>query len=216
MRNIRLIVLNGMVLVLAEVFLCLCFGCSGPANSRPTVRPLLDDSEVESPTQPDRPPTAKTLYATADIFAKQGRDSECDFLLKRIVQEYPEFLPAYNSLAELQMRQGRTKEAIETITKGLVYHPRDPVLLNNLGVCWIALGDYEKALEKFTEAVQLTPQSARYRTNSALALGLMGRYDESLSLYRQVLSEDQANHNVAVLRDARGSANRGSTLSIEQ
>jgi hypothetical protein len=35
----------------------------------------------------------------------------------------------------------------------------------------------------------------------AVALGLMARYEESLSLFKQVLPEDQANHNLSVLRE---------------
>jgi hypothetical protein len=44
------------------------------------------------------------------------------------------------------------------------------------------------------------PENVRYRTNMAVALGLMARYDESLSLFKLVLPEDQAIHNLNVLK----------------
>ena len=47
------------------------------------------------------------------------------------------------------------------------------------------------------------PENAKYRSNMAVALGLMGRDEESLALFKQVLPEDQANHNLSVLREAR-------------
>jgi len=154
-------------------------------------------------SQDNRPPTPKTLYAMADILATQGRDSECESLLKRIVQEDPKFLPAYNALAELQMRQGRTNAAIETLQGALAIQPGDPVLLNNLGMCRIAQHDYESALTMFSKAAGIMPENAKYRANMAVSLGLMGRDEESLSLFKQVMPEDQANHNLSVLREAR-------------
>ena len=186
-------------------------GCSESASSGPNMDSVLDNSEHEFQKQANRPPTAKTLFAMADILATQGRDSECEFVLKRIIQEYPKFLPAYNNLAELQMRQGRTNEAVGTLQTALRVNPGDPVLLNNLGMCRMVLGDYENALDMFTKAAGIMPENARYRANMAVALSLMGRDEESLSLFKQVLPEAQANHNLNVLREARNIEKPAST-----
>jgi serine/threonine-protein kinase len=163
----------------------------------------MDESELKFQMQSDNPPTTKTLCAMADILATQGRDSECEYVLKRIIQDDPKFLPAYNKLAELQMRQGRTNAAIETLQHGLHVNPDDTVLLNNLGMCWIVRRDYENALEMFTKAAGLMPENVKYRANMAVALGLMGRDDESLSLFEQILPEEEASHNMSVLQKAR-------------
>jgi len=188
-------------------FLCmLCVGgCSESAGSGQNTDWTMDKSELEFQSQANNPPTAKTLYTMADILATQGRDSECEYVLKRIIQDNPKFLPAYNSLAELQMRQGKTNTAIETLQHALAVNPDDTVLLNNLGMCWIVRRDYESALKMFTKAAGIMPENMKYRANMAVALGLMGRYEESLSLFKQVLPEDQASHNLSVLRDARNS-----------
>jgi tetratricopeptide (TPR) repeat protein len=180
-----------------------CFGgCSESVSSGSDVDSVLNISEYEFQKQADRPPTSKTLFSMANILAAQGRDQECEFLLKRIIQENPRCLPAYNSLAELQMRQGRVNAAIETIEDGFRIDSDDPPLLNNLGVCWIVRGDYGEALEVFTRAAGIKPENARYRSNMAVALGLLARYEESLSLFKQILPEDQANHNLSVLMEA--------------
>jgi Flp pilus assembly protein TadD len=184
-------------------FICMfCLGgCSESVSYGPDMDSALNNSEQEFQKQANRPHTSKALFAMADILAIQGRDSECEFVLRRIIQEYPKYLPAYNSLAELQMRQGRTNTAIETIHDAFRINSEDPLLLNNLGVCWMVRGDYEKALEMFTRATGTMPENTRYRTNMAVALGLMARYEESLSLFKQVLPEDQANHNLSVMRE---------------
>ena len=155
---------------------------------------------------PDRPPTAKTLYSMAEILAIQGKDGESEFVLRRCVQEHPEFTPAYNRLAELQMRQGRIHEAVATLSIALKSRPRDPVLLNNMGMCLLLGKEYEPALKHFTDAAGLVPESEKYRANMAAALGLLGRQEESSALLRQVLPQDKAEHNAEVLRKAHDKA----------
>jgi Flp pilus assembly protein TadD len=97
------------------------------------------------------------------------------------------------------MRNARTKEAVEIILEGIRIHPTDPVLLNNAGMCWIVRRKYDKALDMFTQAAGLMPENVRYRANMAVALGLMGREEESLALFKQILPEDQAKHNLNIL-----------------
>jgi Flp pilus assembly protein TadD len=189
-------------------FVCtLCFsGCSESVAPRPDAALAPDKAEREFETQDSRPPTPKTLYAMADILATQGKDSQCESILKRVIREDTKFLPAYNALAELQMRQGRTNAAIETLQGALAVGPDDPVLLNNLGMCRIAQHDYENALMMFSRAAGVMPENAKYRANMAVALGLMGRDEESLSLFKQLMPEDQAHHNLSVLREAKKNA----------
>ena len=197
--------LNIVISICMAGFLCtLCVsGCSESAGSGQNTDWTMDKSELEFQSQANNPPSTKTLYTMADILATQGRDSECEYVLKKIIQDNPKFLPAYNSLAELQMRTGKTIAAIETLQNALKINPDDPVLLNNLGMCWIVRRDYETALEMFTKAAGIIPENTKYRANMAVALGLMGRDEESLSLFKQTLPEDQANHNLSVLQNAR-------------
>jgi len=199
-------------LCIGGLLVALCLGgCSESAGPASKTDWATDSADREFQTQADRPPTVKTLWATANILATQGKDSECEYILNRIIREDPGFIPARNSLAELQMRQGRTSAAIETLQDALRIQPEDPVLLNNLGMCWIIRRDYEKALEMFNKAAGLMPENTRYRANMAVALGLMGREEESLSLFKQILPEDQANHNLDVLRQAKENTKQVST-----
>ena len=172
-------------------------GVSGQGKRDLGVRTLQDP-------QGDRPPTARTLYSMADILATQGKDAECEFVLRRCIGQYSQFTPAYNSLAELQMRQGRVHEAVETLSVALDNSPQDPVLRNNLGMCFLVRKEYDKALEQFTVAAGAVPESEKYRANMATALGLLGRGDESLALLSQILPEAQAKHNAEILCRASG------------
>jgi tetratricopeptide (TPR) repeat protein len=193
-----------------------CFiGCSESASSGPDTDWVQDDSLSDFETQANRPATAKTLWAMASILATQGKDSECEFVLKRIIKEHPAFLAAYNSLAELKMRQGHTKAAIKTLQDGLSIDSEAPVLLNNSGMCWIIMQDNEIALEMFTKAAGIMPENCKYRANMAVALGLMGRDEESLSLFNKVLPVDLAIQNLSVLQKTEDSADLNSCAPIE-
>jgi Flp pilus assembly protein TadD len=150
----------------------------------------------------DRPPTQKTLFTMADILAAQGKDLQCESVLRRCIREYPRFKPAYNRLAELLTRQGRVNEAVIVLSAAIEIHPVDPVLLNNLGMCLMIRKEYATSLEHFTQAAGLQPECKKYRANMATALGLLGRHEESSALLQQVLLEQQATHNAQVLRDA--------------
>ena len=140
--------LDIVILLCMVGFLCMfCVGgCSESAGSGQNTNWAINKSDIEFQSQANNPPTAKTLYTMADILATQGRDKDCEFVLKRIIQETPKYLPSYNNLAELQMRQGRINTEIDTIHDAFRINSADPLLLNNLGVCWIIRGDYEKAL----------------------------------------------------------------------
>jgi Flp pilus assembly protein TadD len=174
-----------------------------PQEARVDERPRYEASPPEGDVGDEPVPTATTLSSMADILAAQGKDTECEFVLKRCIGQYPGYTPAYNSLAELQMRQGRVKEAAEVLSSALELRPADPVLLNNLGMCFLVHKEYERALDYFTRAAALVPENEKYRANMATSLGMLGRDDEALSLMEQILPPEKAKLNMEVLRTAR-------------
>jgi Flp pilus assembly protein TadD len=200
MKTVRPIVFSQLILLLCLVLCTLgTMGCAQPTGSGSIINSGDKNPELAFENVRDLQPTAKTLYAISEILAEQGKDSESQVVLKQILRDHPGFVPAYNSLAELLMRNGRTREAVAVMLEGLRIHPRDPVLLNNAGMCWIMRREYDKALDMFTQAAGRMPENARYRANMAVALGLMGRDEESLALFKQILPEEQAKHNLNIL-----------------
>lgn len=194
--------LNCTISFLIIAIVCMvCFsGCSESAKSEKNKNVYPDYSKLKFDEVSEPVPTARTLYVVANILASQGKVTECEAVMKRIIREYPEFFPVYNSLAELQLRQGRKKGAIHTMQSGLAIRPEDTTLLNNIGMCQLICMEYEKALEMFTKAACVMPGNPKYRANMAVSLSLMGHYDESLSLFSQVLSQEDATYNVNTIR----------------
>ena len=183
------------LLALAAVGLCAAGCAKPPGDFNPEEETWLEGA--------DRAPTPKTLYAMARILIAKGREPEADYMLRKIIEEHPYFMPAYVELAEIHMRHRRVEPAVAVLNAGLVFSPRDPVLLNDIGMCWMVKGDYARALPMFKQAAAAMPANARYRGNMALALGMMGRYEESLALYEQLLSPADAHDNLAVICEAR-------------
>ena len=126
-------------------------------------QPRLPVAEADVPPETpfekaaDRPPTSKTLYVMAKLYAGQGKDAEAEQLLQQVLNENPRFVPAFCELAEARMRQQRVPDAIRTLEAGLNVAPAEPVLLNNLGMCRVLQGDYEPALQAFLAAVAARP-----------------------------------------------------------
>ncbi|MFC1653081.1 tetratricopeptide repeat protein, partial [Planctomycetota bacterium] len=192
-----------MGLCLFGIVLGMSAGCASKSQSNNKYRSKIEEAESDFDSGKNAPPSAKTLYSMGNVLAAQGKDRESEFIYKRCIQEYPYYLPAYNSLAELYTRQGRTNEAIEFLGKALEIHERDPVVLNNLGICYIIRREYDKAFKYFLGAASVIPSKERYRANMATALGMLGREEESLALLEQVLPPEDAKHNAEVLRRAR-------------
>lgn len=190
---------------LRPILACALLVVSGACSTTPSEEDYAPNSFDRAV---DRGPTVATLHATARVMAAQGRDGECEVVLEKLIAEHPDFLPAYNELAELHMRNGSLLSAQAALEVGLQRAPKDPTLLNNMGMTLLLQQRYEASLEYFTRATAADPGDARSRANMATALGLLGRADESLALFYQVMHPEDAHHNVAVLCRSIGDERR--------
>jgi Flp pilus assembly protein TadD len=181
-------------------------GCNsdGQMVDRPRSNPIQDEFAAGK----DRVPTAETLYAMSRILVARNRDAKAEFVLVRIIEQHPGFIPAYNELAELRMRNDRTDEAITSLEAGLAIAPDQPVLLNNLGVCAMVSEDYESAVTHFLAAMDAAPNVARYQANLGVAMALMGDYDGAYEVMLGVLGEYDARTNLAQICLANGDEER--------
>jgi Flp pilus assembly protein TadD len=152
-------------------------------------------AEGESPS-----PQAKTEYGMCRIMRAQGKTEQAEVALVGLMSKHPEFAPAYNDLAEIQLERGKLDEAVKYLEKGLAVAPTDAVLQNNAGVCALMKHDYAAALEHFQAAAAIAPYEQRYKANVALATGLNGDTEKSKALYSEVLSGDEAEHNTEIIK----------------
>ena len=149
-------------------------------------------------------PDPMTIVLTGRVLRSQGRYAESEYVLRRVIDEYPRFAPAYSELGELLIKDGRTSEAINVLEVAVDELPESAFLWNDLGMCLLVAGDNGGAAERFRQAMALDPDEATYTANLAMVTGIMGSYDEAVELYGLVMPMSEARANVAKLARARG------------
>lgn len=190
-RNATRLAAAGMAAILAAG------GCTSASREPgPIVSSTWDEGA-------DRPPTAPTLYSLARMFITTGRDVQAESVLLSCRARYPHFRPAVLELAGVYARHGKVDDAIAVLDQALRAGHDDPVMRNDLGMCLLLKNEYEQALDQFSLAAAAAPDDARFKANAAMAAGMIGRDDEALALYREFLTAQDAEHNLALLREAR-------------
>jgi tetratricopeptide (TPR) repeat protein len=181
-------------------------GCNSYQKTQSYEPPAATDDDFSKGA--NRPPSPETLYRMSKILEAQHKDEQCESVLRNCIQRYPQYMPAYAELSQLQVRQRKVPAAMATLQQGLALQPKSAVLLNDMGMCHMLQGEYEGALEQFRAAHEAAPDDARYTANMALAAGMLGRYDEALDLYQQIEQPGPAHYNVAVVAEARNDMDR--------
>ena len=120
-------------------------------------------------------PGTNAWAPVASMTTARERHTESMGILRNIIAQYPNYLPAYNALAEAYVQIGKSEDAIEVLQAGLKRAPDDAVLLNNLGMAHFLREEYADALPHFERAAERRPEVPLYRANKAATLGMLGR-----------------------------------------
>lgn len=158
----------------------------------------------------NRPPTPRTLLLMSRMLTENGRLDQSEYVLLKIMDEAPSYLPAYVDLAELQLKQQRFTDATETLRRAHHIAPGDPVIANNLGVLLLRSREYASASVAFRAAMAADPDEARYRANLALSLALTGEFEEAYAMYTTVVPPATAYWNLGVISEAMKDMSRAS------
>jgi Flp pilus assembly protein TadD len=99
---------------------------------------------------------------------------------------------------------GRHDEARRYYASALRIMPDEPSVLSNLGMSYLLTKDLPKAEEVLRRAYVSARADSRIRQNLALVVGLQGRFDEAESIVKADLPADEAEANVAYLKQMLG------------
>ena len=168
----------------------------------------LDESKSYFDGGALRSPEATTIVLTGRVLRSQGRIEEAEYVLRRVVVEYPDVPAGYSELAELLLKDSRTQEAVTLLKQGVATIPSSAMLHNDLGMCYVVTEEFGLAGDEFARARELDRQDAAYTANLAMVKALQGRYDEAVTLYSEVIPVSEAHGNVAILAEARGDLDR--------
>ncbi len=115
--------------------------------------------------------------------------------------------------AAIYDQMGNHERAREIYQQALVLAPGEPSVLNNLGMSYILTGQLTDAEDVLRQAAKSAGSDTQVRQNLALALGLQGKFEEAETILKRELPADQANRNIAYLRDMLSQPNSWKKLS---
>lgn len=110
---------------------------------------------------------------------------------------------------------GRPELARNLYQKALQARPNEPSILSNLAMSHVLENDLVTAEKYLRTAVQQPGADSRVRQNLAMVVGLQGRFDEAMAIAQQELSPQQAQANVAYLREILSQQNAWSLIQKE-
>jgi Flp pilus assembly protein TadD len=101
-------------------------------------------------------------------------------------------------------KMGRHDEARRYYASALRIMPDDPSVLSNLGMSYVLTKELPKAEAALRRAYSSAKADGRIRQNLALVVGLQGRFDEAESIVKADLPPEEAEANVAYLKQMLG------------
>ncbi|RUW32254.1 MULTISPECIES: tetratricopeptide repeat protein [unclassified Mesorhizobium] len=158
------------------------------------------------------PKDRDVLAAYGKALAANGQfEQALDAVRRAQTPEYPDWRLVSAEAAILD-QMGQRDEARQDYRKALELKPNEPSILSNLGMSYVLEGDLRTAETYMRSAAQQPSADSRVRQNLALVVGLQGRFDEAEKIASQELSPEQAQANIAYLRQMLAQQNAWSQL----
>ncbi|MER8901819.1 tetratricopeptide repeat protein [Mesorhizobium sp. M0772] len=158
------------------------------------------------------PKDRDVLAAYGKALAANGQfEPALDAVRRAQTPEYPDWR-LMSAEAAILDQLGQKDEARQNYRKALDLKPNEPSILSNLGMSYVLEGDLRTAETYMRSAAQQPNADSRVRQNLALVVGLQGRFDEAEKIASQELSPEQAQANVAYLRQMLAQQNAWSQL----
>jgi tetratricopeptide (TPR) repeat protein len=133
--------------------------------------------------------SVQTTFMTAVQMIRQGPSyyHGAEDLLLRVVKASPNFIPAYDQLAELYCQMDRQDEAIKTYISLLGINERNARAHYDLGVLYVATGRTTEAAGHFRRSIDLSPNEWAPIYNLGACCMQAGDYREAVKLFRTAL-----------------------------
>ncbi|AZO57828.1 MULTISPECIES: tetratricopeptide repeat protein [unclassified Mesorhizobium] len=158
------------------------------------------------------PKDRDVLAAYGKALAANGQfEAALDAVRRAQTPEYPDWRLVSAEAAILD-QLNQKDDARQLYRKALELKPNEPSVLSNLGMSYVLEGDLRTAETYMRSATQQPNADSRVRQNLALVVGLQGRFDEAEKIASQELSPEQAQANVAYLRQMLAQQNAWSQL----
>jgi Flp pilus assembly protein TadD len=96
---------------------------------------------------------------------------------------------------------GQSQAARGLYQQALDLAPNEPIILSNYAMSYVVTGELAEAEKLLRRAIAVPSADARVRQNLALVVGLQGRFKDAEKIAAADLPPDQAEANIAYLRN---------------
>ncbi|PXF50137.1 UDP-N-acetylglucosamine--peptide N-acetylglucosaminyltransferase [Gracilariopsis chorda] len=159
---------------------------SDTAVSQPTQKQLREQSRNNTRLSGARAQT----FATARRTAAAGDLDAALNLYNQLVEQAPNFAPAYSNRANILVARGRYQDARTDYDTSLRLAPLDTdawVVHVNRGATYLAMGDASAALDDMNVAHELRGDDPTVMSNRAAVYEVLGKWDNAIRDYQKAL-----------------------------
>ena len=163
----------------------------------------------------DHPKDRAVLAAYGKALAAVGQfEPALDAVRRAQTPEYPDW-KLVSAEAAILDQMGETNAARQLYRKALDLQPNEPSILSNLGMSYVLQGDLKTAETYLRDASNQPGADSRVRQNLALVVGLQGRFQEAQEIASRELSPQQAEANMAYLRQMMAQQNAWNQIKAD-
>ena len=148
------------------------------------------------------------------ILIQSGEFPDGEKQLRKVIAAGKADWKDYSALGSALDQQGRHDEARRMYETALAQRPNEISVLNNLGMSHALQGDLKTAEATLQKTADIPGSKAnpQVRQNLALVVGLQGRYDEAERIASRDLPPEQAQANIAYLKQMMSQSNTWAQL----
>ncbi|MGB2905594.1 MAG: sulfatase-like hydrolase/transferase [Candidatus Aminicenantaceae bacterium] len=137
-------------------------------------------------------PLQRKMIAASKSFRGQNPDQALKDL-QEILSVRPDYLPAYNHMANLFYSTGDKDQAVETLRQGLKVNKKNMYLMSRLGLMLVEVQQYDEAISLLEACIKKENTNPDYFLYLGVAHQKSGRFDIALENYRKALQIDKSN-----------------------
>lgn len=116
----------------------------------------------------------------ANKLQENGNFDEAIEIYQKLLDKYPNCIPALNNLGQVYDEMGELKKALECYDKVLELNPQSLPALNNKAMLCINLEDWQSASDSFSKYLEINPDNEYVLANHAFVLIKLEEYKKAV------------------------------------
>ena len=138
-------------------------------------------------------------YSRAVTLFNEGKFNECQLALKKSIAEYPQNLPAFYLLGEVELSLGHEQEALTAFLEAQKQYPRWTALASKVAYLYLNMGQLDKAQHSYLKVIKDEPKNRDALKGLAYILIKQGRETEALVYLEQAFQLNPEDAAVALM-----------------